>query len=293
MTEPSAPRPPRRPDEQLPPGGERRTERRGRAGIMKELVYKGLRTAAGHFNSFYATVGIVLLVGAIVAILGTLGIAMLGEEVKEGATQGFDVAILEWMKTQHTPTMTRVATEITYLGTGTVVLMIVGVSALFLWHTEHKLSARLLLFAVAGSLVLNNVLKLYFGRQRPSVFDWETHASSSSFPSGHAMSATVCYGTVAYLVMRLQKHHLSRVATALAGFALIIAICATRLYLGVHYPTDVIGGIVLGIAWSGFCMAVLEASIVLGRRRAPQAVVDERPAPVETAASSPALPGPL
>jgi undecaprenyl-diphosphatase len=247
------------------------------------LTYKLLRTAAGHANSFYATVGIVLVAGVVIAILGIIGFAMLGEWVKEGGTQATDVAILQWMRAQHTPTLTRLMTEVTYLGTGTVVLVIVGVSAMFLWHTEHKLSARMLLFAVAGSIVLNNALKLVFQRDRPSVFSWETHAVSLSFPSGHAMSATVCYGTVAYLVMRLQKHRISRVLTGLAAVTIILMICATRLYLGVHYPTDVIGGIICGIAWSAFCMAVLEASIVLGRRRAPLDVVDERPAAAETA----------
>jgi undecaprenyl-diphosphatase len=95
------------------------------------------------------------------------------------------------------------------------------------------------------------------------------------------MSATVCYGTVAYLVSRLQKHRLSRIATLTGAFLLIIAICATRPYLGVHYPSDVIAGIIVGLAWSGFCMATLEASLALARRRAPASVVEEAPAPVE------------
>lgn len=284
MTQPPFPLEPASPGEQPPPGGERRAERRGRRSMVQGLIYKGLRTAATHANSFYATVGIVLVAGAALAALGILGFAMLGEWVKEGGTQAFDVAVLEWMKTHHSDTMTRLMTELTFLGTGTVVLVIVGVSALFLWHTEHKLSARLLLFAVGGSILLNNLLKLVFQRQRPTVFDWQTHAVSLSFPSGHAMSATVCYGTVAYLVIRLQKRRLSRYITGLAAVLMILGICTTRLYLGVHYPTDVIGGIIAGIAWAGFCMAVLEASIVLGRRRAPQAVVDERPAAVEVQA---------
>jgi undecaprenyl-diphosphatase len=95
------------------------------------------------------------------------------------------------------------------------------------------------------------------------------------------MSATVVYGTVAYLVARLQKHTLSRVLTLGAAFLLIALICLTRLYLGVHYPSDVLGGVVVGLAWAGFCMATLEASLVLARRRAPAAVVDERHEPME------------
>ena len=187
------------------------------------------------------------------------------------------------MQRHHTPLLTRIATELTFLGTGSVVLMIVGVAALFLWHTQHKHSARLLLAAVAGNLLLNGMLKLWFSRPRPEVFERLTHFASSSFPSGHAMSATVCYGTVAYLVMRLQKHHWSRVLTGTAAVILIVLISGTRVYLGVHYPSDVIAGMVIGLAWASFCMATLEASLVLARRRAPREVVEERRAPTETA----------
>jgi undecaprenyl-diphosphatase len=167
--------------------------------------------------------------------------------------------------------------------------MIVAVAALFLWHTQHKHSARLLLAAVTGNIILNGVLKLVFHRARPTVFEWQTTAVSSSFPSGHAMSATVCYGTVAYLVIRLQKHHWSRVLTGIAAVVLILLICATRLYLGVHYPSDVIAGMLVGLAWAGFCMATLEASLVIARRRATRGEVgeveevEERPAPTEVA----------
>lgn len=264
-----------------PLAGERREERRGRFHLVWDLVFRGLRAAGVRAGSFYTTVGIFLVGGVVLAIAGTLAFAELGEWVRKGATQQYDVAALQWMNRHHTPLLTQMATELTYLGTGSVVLMIVAVAALFLWHTEHKHSARLLLAAVAGNILLNGMLKLWFSRPRPDVFEWQTHAASSSFPSGHAMSATVCYGTVAYLVMRLQKHHWSRVLTGTAAVILIVLICTTRLYLGVHYPSDVIAGMLVGLAWAAFCMATLEASLVLARRRAPRAVVEERRAPTE------------
>lgn len=230
-------------------------------------------------DHFYTSVGAFLIIGVLIAIVGTLGFAELGEHVREGGTQTFDIAVLRWVQAHHSPTLTALAVELTYLGTGTVVLTIVGVAALFLWHTAHRHSARLLLAAVAGNIILNGVLKLYFDRPRPSVFAWQAPAMSSSFPSGHAMSATVCYGTVAYLVARLQKHGWSRALTLTAAVIMILSICATRVYLGVHYPSDVIAGIIIGLAWAGFCMATLEASLALVRRRAPRAVVEERRAP--------------
>jgi undecaprenyl-diphosphatase len=165
-----------------------------------------------------------------------------------------------------------------------VVLTVVGVTALFLWHTEHKHSARLLLAATIGNILLNGALKLVYHRPRPSVFEWQTTAVSSSFPSGHAMSSTVVYGTVAYLLMRLQKHTWAKSLTFVGAIILILLICLTRLYLGVHYPSDVLGGIIVGLAWAAFCMATLEASLALGRRRAPKETLEEAPTPNEVAA---------
>ena len=262
---------------------ERREGERGRFHLLWDVVFRGLRALGVRANNFYATVGVFLVIGVVIAIAGTLAFAEMGEWVQKGLTQTFDVAVLQWLHEHSTPLLTQIATELTYLGTGTVVLMIVAVAALFLWHTEHKHSARLLLAAVAGNILLNGVLKLVFHRARPSVFEWQTTAVSSSFPSGHAMSATVCYGTVAYLVIRLQKHHWSRLLTGTAAVILILLICATRLYLGVHYPSDVIAGIIVGLAWASFCMATLEASLLIARRRAPRAVVEERRAPTEVA----------
>ena len=269
-------------DPQIPPVvNDRRELERGRFTALWNLVFRGMRRAGIDAQSFYATVGIFLVVGAIIAVAATVAFASLAENVLEGGTQAFDVAILEWLHGHQSKALTAVMVEMTYLGTGTVVIVVVGVAALFLWHTEHKHSARLLLAATIGNILLNGALKLVYHRPRPSVFTWQTSAVSSSFPSGHAMSATVVYGTVAYLLMRLQKHHWAKMLTLAGAILLILLICLTRLYLGVHYPSDVLGGIIVGLAWASFCMATLEASLVLARRRSPREVVEERRAPNE------------
>jgi len=282
------PHPPEAPDQAAPPSAlastERRRGARGHLAFLWNLIFRALRQMGSHAEKFYLTLGIFLLVGIVVAVAGTLAFAELGEWVKKGYTQRFDVAALQWLGAHHTPWLTTIMTEVTPLGTGIVVMAIVGVTAAFLWHTEHKISAQLLLAATAGNIVLNNVLKLSFDRARPNVFEWQTHAASSSFPSGHAMSATVVYGTVAYLLARLQKQAWSRAITLATAIIMIALICTTRLYLGVHYPSDVIGGIVVGLAWAAFCMATLEASLVLARRRTAPSVIHEAPAPVEKTA---------
>lgn len=266
--------------------GERREEARYPRSFLSGIFFGGLRHMGVRAEHFYGTVGIFLIGGVAVAVAGTLGFAALGEVVRRGVTQRFDVAVLTWLGTKHAPGVTTFMNEISPLGTGAVVLMVVGVTAGFLWHTQHKHSARLLLAATVGSIILNNVLKLYFNRPRPSVFEWQTHAASMSFPSGHAMSATVVYGTIAYLLARLQQRRWARALTLSLAVFIILLISLTRLYLGVHYPSDVIAGIIIGLAWSGFCMATLEASLALARHRAPPGVVEEAPAPIEHAATT-------
>ena len=266
------------------PAGQERRSRGRRLSALWKLVFGGLRVVGAHAEGFYAQVGIFLVIGVILAIGGTLAFSELAETVRGGATQAFDVAVLHWLHDRQTPLLTSLMLEMTYLGTGTVVMMIVGVAALFLWHTEHKHSARLLLATTLGNILLNGALKLVFHRPRPSVFEWQTPAVSSSFPSGHAMSATAVYGTVAYLLIRLQKHRWSRALTLAGTVLLILLICLTRLYLGVHYPSDVLGGMIVGLAWAAFCMATLEASLAIARRRAPRAIAEERRAPPDEAA---------
>jgi membrane-associated phospholipid phosphatase len=262
---------------------DRRTGARGHLEFFWNLIFRALRAFGVRADHFYTSVGIFLVAGATVAVICTVAFAALGLRVRSGATQAFDLAVMRWMGAHQSKTLSYAADQLTHLGTGIVVLTVVGVTALLLWNTAHKHSARLLLAAVAGNIILNNVLKLLFDRPRPDVFVWQTTALSSSFPSGHAMSATVCYGTVAYLAARLQKHHWARALTLGGAAILILLICGTRMYLGVHYPSDVIAGMLVGLAWAGFCMATLEASLALARRRAPRSVVEERRAPQELA----------
>ena len=124
--------------------------------------------------------------------------------MRKGATQPFDDAIMHWVGAHQNPKVQRMMLEITSLGTGTVVGMIVLVAGMFLWLNHHRHSSILLIAATLGGLVLDNLLKIGFNRPRPQIFEWGTYAASSSFPSGHAMSSVIVYGTVTYLAARLQ-----------------------------------------------------------------------------------------
>ncbi len=240
-----------------------------------------MRFVARHAGNFYAALGIVLVAGAAVAIAATWGFVQVADIVREGATQRFDEAVLEWIAEHQFPWAKTIMFEVTLLGTGIVVMTIVGVSALFLWLNEHRFSALLLLIATWGGVLINTVLKNQFDRPRPQVFEWGAQVLTSSFPSGHAMSATIAYSTVAYLAARLQRRRYARWLTMIVAGLLILLICVSRLYLGVHYPSDVLAGVMLGFAWSAFCMATLEGIQVFGKRYRPAILEHEEPAPTK------------
>ena len=258
---------------------ERRHEDRGRFRLLWDVLFRGLRASYRHAHSFTAALGVFLVVGALIAIAGTYAFSKIAELVRHGYTQPFDEAVLRWMEHHQTPLLERLMLEVTMLGTWIVVLSIVGIAGLFLWLTKHQYSAVLLLISTAGGIGLNNILKVGFSRPRPQVFEWGTTVSSFSFPSGHAMSATVVYMTVAYLAARLQKRHAARLATLAVAAVFVALICLSRLYLGVHYPSDVVAGVIIGLSWAAFCMATLEAIQVFAKRNAKQVLRHEAPAP--------------
>jgi len=272
---PTPPDPP--PLDTLP---DRRARPRGRVHFFWDLLFSVLRLIGRHARGFYATVGIFLVLGGVVAVAGTWAFTEVAGQVREGETQLFDDYVMRRVAALQRPEVERAALEITFLGTGLVVMTIVAISSLFLYLTRHRYSAALLLFATAGSIVLNNLLKAGFDRPRPQIFQWGTHVISSSFPSGHAMSATVVYTMVALLAARLEAKRVVRWCVIVAALVLIVLIGASRVYLGVHYPSDVFAGVLMGFAWAGFCLAMFEAVTLLGRRTAPRELAkQERPAP--------------
>jgi undecaprenyl-diphosphatase len=267
-------------------GAERRTKERGPLHLFWDALFKTLRFIARRVRNIYAVVGIFIALGTLVAIVATYVFAEIAGKVREGETQVFDETVLRYVETHHSPFLDRAMLEITFLGTGLIVMTIVLVSGMFLWLTKHKHSALLLIVATAGGMLLNGLLKAGFDRPRPQVFEWAQHTVSSSFPSGHAMSAATVYMTVAYLAARLQRRRLSRILTLLAATIVVVLIAVSRLYLGVHYPSDVAAGITIGIAWAALCMAMLEVTLLYGRRRSAVMRAAEAPSPRDQEAAT-------
>ena len=152
----------------------------------------------------------------------------------------------------------RVATDLTALGGVTVLTLLVLACAVFLLLEKRRVAAWLVLFASIGATVLGTVLKALVDRPRPDVVEHLVSVTSASFPSGHALGSMVAFGMAAYLVvLGLPSATPRRFGIALC--ALLIALIGfSRIYLGVHYFTDVLGGFALGAAWLLFAVALIE-----------------------------------
>ena len=260
--------------EPLPP--ERRAVPRAGAQPARRAMFAVFRLVAENVRGFHAAVGALLVAGLAVIVICVGFFAMLADEVMEGGTQKFDDSVLLWMNRHASPALTDFALNVTALGAGTVVWLVVIVASVFLWSSRHRWSVALLWVAILGSGLINSVMKLFFNRPRPQLFPWRApYAGLSSFPSGHSMTSMVCYATLAYLVARLEPNRFLRRFTFGVTALIVVLIGLSRMYLGVHYPTDVLAGFTMGLAWASFCALGLEA-LRYFRHRKPEVVVQEK-----------------
>jgi undecaprenyl-diphosphatase len=260
-----------------PPLPERRSApRTGAASKLRGGLFGLLRLIGSHVQGFYAAVGVFLVIGLAVVTVAAAVFARIAHAVVQGQTQQFDTAILRWMGSIGAPWLDAAALEVTALGARVVVYMVVLVASVFMWQSRHHYSAALLWVSVIGSGLINSVLKLTFNRPRPDVFPWRTqHVGLASFPSGHAMTSIVVYGTLAFLVARLAPTRWLRRLVWIVAILVIVLVGLSRLYLGVHYPSDVLAGFVIGAAWAIICALGIEA-VRYFRTRRPEVVVEEK-----------------
>jgi undecaprenyl-diphosphatase len=254
---------------------ERRSRPQRRLKLFGDALYGILRFIARHVRGFYAAIIAYLSFSFFVGLAAVWAFAEITEEVLRGSTQRFDELVLTWVESHRTETLDRVALEITALGNFAVLTVLVLSVSVFLWLTRHRYSVALLMVAMAGGAVLNTLLKDLFDRPRPTVVEWGTEVVSPSFPSGHSMAAIIAYGSVAYLGGRLEPTARLRWTTWVMAACLILAIGASRIYLGVHYPSDVVGGFVAGLAWTAFVVSGLTAIRYYSRRK-PDIVEEEK-----------------
>lgn len=145
------------------------------------------------------------------------------------------------------PTFAPLMQALTDLGGNAFVSVAAASVALYLYWKRRPRDALLLVIAVYGVLLLNPVLKQLFQRARPLMEDPVLALQTYSFPSGHAVAATALYGGLAMLASRRSRS--SRVLAFTLAALLIAIVCMTRVYLGVHHLSDVLAGVLVGIAW--------------------------------------------
>lgn len=214
--------------------------------LSRELLRKEISTRLSQ------RLGLALTVQLALGLLLSLGVialfAKIVEDVVEGESRRFDETVLLWVHWYSPGWLDGVMRFVTVLGYYWVVLPLLAVAAYAFYRKGWRISAALLVVATLGGIALTAVLKNVFERARPDLFESAYVESSYSFPSGHATMAVGFYGTLALLVAwRLTG--LRRWAVVLAGVALVLLIGFSRLYLGVHYPTDVLAGFLAAPLW--------------------------------------------
>jgi len=221
--------------------------------LLPKLVEFWRRTINPKIASLVATVGVVGLISCLLIIYL---VAQISDEVLEQDPFEFDRAILLWIHSFANPTLDRLMEFITGFNNPDFVTVVAVVTlALLVWQRCYA-EAKIFAIDSAGGVILSYGLKSVFGKARPDLWESAVKEISFSYPSGHALGSTVLYGFLAYLF-----------ATRIPQFAWLIyllavmligAIGLSRLYLGVHWPTDIIGGYGIGFLWLTFCITMLK-----------------------------------
>jgi membrane-associated phospholipid phosphatase len=199
------------------------------------------------------------LVGALLVLAGSLWAFgfIVDEQIREGET-GTDERIAQWLHGRATDPFTEVFRLITWAGNFTTLLAVTLIAVVVLWRRRQQTDALFVALAFLGAQVLSTGMKLGFRRERPFFPDPLATESTFSFPSGHALVSLAVYGSIALLLARRIESPRRR-ALLLGGTALLlVAIGFSRLYLGVHFLSDVLAGYAAGAAWLALLYVALE-----------------------------------
>jgi undecaprenyl-diphosphatase len=208
-----------------------------------------------------------LLLGMVTLVGATLLLVNLAGEVLEGDTLEFDKRMLSSLRKADNPAepigprwLEQAAFDLTALGGPTVLgLTVAAVVGFLVLHGMYR-NAAFVFLASAGGWLLNDLLKELFARPRPQVVPHLREVMSLSFPSGHALTSAAVFLTLGALLMRVADSRLVKFYCMFVAALATLLVGATRVYLGVHYPTDVLAGWLIGISWALFCW-LLERSV--------------------------------
>lgn len=207
-----------------------------------------------------------ILISGIVVVVLVWTFGALASEVFEGDTRQFDEWVLSALRQPANPAipigpawLRLGADDITSLGSPAVLgLTVLAVTGYMLLHGLYRTGAFIFV-ASTGGWVLNWTLKQLFERARPEVVPHLRDVMSSSFPSGHALTSAAVYLTLGALTMRIAKGRLAKYYCIAIAMLVTVLVGLSRLFLGVHYPTDVLAGWLIGMSWALLCWMVERA----------------------------------
>jgi undecaprenyl-diphosphatase len=209
-----------------------------------------------------------LYAGFSAAVAALLLFGYLANEVLRGETLRFDSFVRNTVHSWASPALTYAMRGVTQLGAPRFLIVLSLVLILWLAKMGRKRAAILLVVAAAGAVALEELLKLVFHRPRPEAYFGYPLPSTYSFPSGHAISSCCFYGVLAAIVTARMRSRGAKIAVWTAAALLAALIGLSRIYLGVHYPSDVAAGYAVAVIW----VAALRASYGAWLRRSSRAL---------------------
>lgn len=177
----------------------------------------------------------------------------LARTVRAGQLLPFDEPVMRWLHAQTNDLLTMVLLAITQLGGVLGVTLMTCGLVLWLLKNKHTYRAWFVVLTVAGAGLLNVCLKLLFARERPDFWQHVVHESSYSFPSGHAMGSSALVFAVLFLLWKTKWRWWS----VAIGVVAIVLVGVSRMYLGVHYPSDIVAGWIVSLVWTSLVYGVL------------------------------------
>jgi undecaprenyl-diphosphatase len=185
------------------------------------------------------------------------GFVSLADEVADGETGNFDRAVLLALRNPADPAdplgpvwLEQTAKDLTSLGGFPVTGLITALALVYLLMIGRKGAAALVVISIGGGMLLSSGLKLLFARARPDLVPHAVDVFTASFPSGHATMTAAVYFTLGALLMRVVPARRLKIFVMASVVAIVLIVGASRVYLGVHWPTDVLAGWCIGFAWA-------------------------------------------
>lgn len=213
------------------------------------FINKLLRRFINLIGSLRLALGLELLIGFVIAIGAIFFFAWFADEMRNGDTARFDDSIRAFVHSFASPFLTQVMRLASFLGS-TLFLVLLGIAVFgVFYYVKRRRAAVLFAVTTIGATVLLVTLKLAFNRARPEPFFNTILPDSFSFPSGHSLASFCFYLALTAIVTNRVKNRLSQITIWVFAAALVLLIGISRIYLGVHYPSDVVAGFVVGFVW--------------------------------------------